>query len=590
MKPRVMLLLAALAAMLSLVEPACAQRNLTIAAAPASEQRVALIIGNAAYKDAPLRNPVNDATDMARALRELGFKTTLKTNAGQRQMKDAIREFGSELARGGVGLFYFAGHGIQYKGRNFLVPIGAAIEREAHIEDETVDAAFVLAHMEDARNRVNLVILDACRNNPYTRGMRSVSRGLAQMDAAQGTLVAFATAPGAVALDGDGRNGVYTKHLLKQVRQPGVPVELMFKEVRNGVIEETREKQTPWEASSLRGANFYFRPPAGGTQVATVAPSAPANPAADERAFWESIKDSKDSEEFKAYLEQFPGGRFAGLARTRLKSLTAAARPPVQVASAPSSVQTTRPTPLEQGLQSLAAGSAFKDCDGCPEMVVVPSGSYAMGGSRRITLSRPFAVGKTEISFAQWDACVTEGGCTHRPDDGGWGRVNQPVMNVNWDDAKQFVAWLARKTGKGYRLLSESEWEYSARAGTTTQYYWGDSDSDICRYASVDNRQSKGGIGCGTNKTSPVGSRQPNAFGLYDMLGNVWEWVEDCYNAGIDGVPSDGNARTTGDCGRRVLRGGTWRNLPSDARSGNRNDFNPTFRSNTFGFRVARTL
>jgi hypothetical protein len=282
MKPRVMLLLAALAAMLSLVEPAFAQRNLTIAAAPASEQRVALIIGNAAYKDAPLRNPVNDATDIARALRELGFKTTLKTNVGQRQMKDAIREFGSELARGGVGLFYFAGHGLQYKGRNFLVPIGAAIEREAHIEDETVDAAFVLAHMEEARNRVNLVILDACRNNPYTRGMRSVSRGLAQMDATQGTLVAFATAPGAVALDGDGRNGVYTKHLLRQVRQPGVPVELMFKRVRDGVIEETREKQTPWEASSLRGADFYFRPGAAAASLAAGALA--ADPAAVELA------------------------------------------------------------------------------------------------------------------------------------------------------------------------------------------------------------------------------------------------------------------------------------------------------------------
>lgn len=228
----------------------------------------------------------------------------------------------------------------------------------------------------------------------------------------------------------------------------------------------------------------------------------------------------------------------------------------------------------------------FKDCDGCPEMVVVPSGSYIeMGGSRQITLSRPLAVGKTEVTFAQWDACVAEGGCMHRPDDEGWGRGNQPVMNVNWNDAKQFVAWLARKTGKSYRLLSEAEWEYSGRAGTTTQYYWGDSDSDICRYASVD----KGGQGCGTHKTSPVGSRQPNAFGLYDMLGNVWEWVEDCYNKGIDGVPDDGNARTAGDCGWRMLRGGAWNHSPGLLRFANRG-YNPaTFRDASIGFRVART-
>lgn len=277
---RVLLLLAALAALLFVAVEAIAQSNLSVAAVPANEQRVALVIGNSAYKASPLRNPVNDATDMANALRELGFKTTLRTNASQRQMKDAIREFGAELTRGGVGLFYFAGHGVQYKGHNFLVPIGATIEREAHIEDETVNAAFVLAHMEEARNRINLVILDACRDYPYTRGMRSASRGLAPMDAAQGTLVAFATAPGAVAQDGDGRNGIYTKHLLRQIRQPGVPVELMFKRVRDGVIEETKKQQVPWEWSSLSGADLYLQPFSEGIQVATVAPSKQTEPAA----------------------------------------------------------------------------------------------------------------------------------------------------------------------------------------------------------------------------------------------------------------------------------------------------------------------
>jgi len=248
---------------------ALAQRNLAVAPAEATEQRVALVIGNSAYKDSPLKNPVNDATDIAAVLKELGFKVVLRTNANYRQMKDAIREFGSQLEKGGVGLFYFAGHGLQFKGQNFLVPVGANIEREAHIEDDSVNAAFVLALMEEARNRVNIVILDACRNNPFVRGSRSASRGLAQMDAATGSLVAFATAPGSVAADGEGRNGIYTKHLLQQLRVPGVPVELMLKRVRNGVIEETKERQTPWESSSLRGSDFYFRP---GAPAASVAP------------------------------------------------------------------------------------------------------------------------------------------------------------------------------------------------------------------------------------------------------------------------------------------------------------------------------
>ncbi len=231
-------------------------------------------------------------------------------------------------------------------------------------------------------------------------------------------------------------------------------------------------------------------------------------------------------------------------------------------------------------------GAIFKDCDSCPEMVVVPPGRYEMGGTRRITLSRPFAVGRTEISFAQWDACVAESGCTHRPDDESWGRGNQPVMNVNWHDAKQYVAWLARKTGKNYRLLSEAEWEYAARAGTTTAFYWGNSEDDVCQYANV----FKESEGCGTRRTSPVASKQPNAFGLFDMLGNLWEWVEDCFQDGIDGVPGDGNALTTGGCDQRVVRGGAWGSSAYAARSSYRIGNRSNFRDDGFGFRVARTF
>ncbi|MBI3576330.1 MAG: SUMF1/EgtB/PvdO family nonheme iron enzyme [Gammaproteobacteria bacterium] len=218
-------------------------------------------------------------------------------------------------------------------------------------------------------------------------------------------------------------------------------------------------------------------------------------------------------------------------------------------------------------------------------MVVIPAGSYAMNGTRPITLSRSFAVGKTEVTFAQWDACVAAGGCTHKPDDRGWGRGSQPVMNVSWDDAKQYTAWLANKTSKAYRLLTEAEWEYAARAGTTTAYYWGDSDADICQYASVD----KGGNACGAGRPGPVGARRANPFGLHDMLGSMWEWVEDCYASGVDTVPADGSARTGGDCSQRVLRGGSWLNLPNFARSADRFGYSVGIRSYDFGFRVART-
>lgn len=228
---------------------------------PLSEQRVALVIGNSAYKASPLKNPANDATDMAAALKELGFKVTLRTDASQRQMKQALREFAQDLRRGGVGLFYFAGHGVQSKGRNFLIPIGANVETEAELEDESVDANLVLSYMDEAQNRVNIVVLDACRNNPFARSFRSASRGLAQMDAAKGSFVAFATAPGSVAADGDGRNGVYTEHLLASLKQPDGDIDKVFRRVAADVSTVTGGKQVPWVASSLTG-DFYFRTPA----------------------------------------------------------------------------------------------------------------------------------------------------------------------------------------------------------------------------------------------------------------------------------------------------------------------------------------
>jgi hypothetical protein len=235
----------------------------------AGEARHALVIGNSAYRASPLRNPVNDARATANALAQSGFSVTLLEDATQAAMLRAVRSLGDRLARGGVGLFYYAGHGVQVKGRNYLIPVNADIAREYEIEFGAVDVNLVLAMMDSAKNALNIVILDACRNNPFARSFRSVQNGLAQMDAPTGSFIAFATAPGSVASDGDGANGVYTKHLLAEIAKPGVPIELMFKQVRNGVMRETNGAQTPWESSSLRG-EFAFRPGAPQPNVADV--------------------------------------------------------------------------------------------------------------------------------------------------------------------------------------------------------------------------------------------------------------------------------------------------------------------------------
>jgi formylglycine-generating enzyme required for sulfatase activity len=241
--------------------------------------------------------------------------------------------------------------------------------------------------------------------------------------------------------------------------------------------------------------------------------------------------------------------------------------------------------------EQLPPGRVFRDCPECPEMVAVPAGAFMMGSpesevgrkedegpQHRVTIAKPFAVGKFEVTFAEWDACVADGGCKHRPGDRGWGRGRRPVIDVSWHDAKEYVAWLSRRTGKTYRLLSEAEWEYAARAGTTTRYAFGDtiSESQAQYYA---------------DRPVEAGSFPANGFGLHDMHGNVWEWVEDTWHHGYQDAPGDGSVWQGGVVSFRVLRGGSWDSFPDFLRSAYRfKGAPPDDRSEIGGFRVARTL
>ena len=242
-----------------------------------------------------------------------------------------------------------------------------------------------------------------------------------------------------------------------------------------------------------------------------------------------------------------------------------------------------------------SSGETFQDCDECPKMVVIPSGRFTMGASsseggddderpmRRVRIDYQFAVGVYEVTFDEWYACVDAGGCgNYIPDDKGWGRGNRPVINVSWYDAQSYVRWLSDRTGKTYRLLSESEWEYVARAGTETAYSWGDSVGV--------NRANCAGCGDQWSKPAPVGSFKANGWGLYDMHGNVWEWVQDCWNANYEGAPTDGTAWLSGDCGLRVRRGGSWGFEPWYLRSAYRDWYTTGSRYYVNGFRIARSF
>jgi formylglycine-generating enzyme required for sulfatase activity len=247
--------------------------------------------------------------------------------------------------------------------------------------------------------------------------------------------------------------------------------------------------------------------------------------------------------------------------------------------------------------RALVSGAKFRECaKDCPEMIVVPAGEFTMGSpttesgryddegpQHKVTIAKPFAVSKFDVTFADWEACVSVGGCPE-VSNGGYGRGTKPVINLTWDEAGKYVKWLFRMTGRPYRLLTEAEWEYAARAGATTAHYWGD---EIGKANANCN-------GCGSQwdnrETSPVGSFEPNAFGLYDMAGNVWQWVEDCYHDKYDDAPADGSAWTSGDCSRRVVRGGSLLNDPRGLRAANRFGVTTVDRNDDLGFRLARTL
>jgi len=507
-------------------------------AAPQPERRVALVIGNGAYKAGPLKNPVNDARDMAAALRELGFEVILRENAGLAQMEQAVDQFWTSLKKGGTGLFFFAGHGMQVKGVNYLVPVDANLQIEQDVKVRCLDVNLVLGRMENAGNPLNLVILDACRNNPFARAWRNAGQGLAKMDAPMGTLIAYATAPDSVAADGAGKNGVYTQHLLRTMRTPGLKVEDVLKQTRIGVIRDTDKRQIPWESSSLTG-DFYFRSGSGGQ--AAPAPSVAGTP-----------------------------------------FVAPQAPPQLAMASAPKEPPAPAAVPKR--------GDTWTDPATGMEFVWVPGGEFEMGCGPWAGVSgfgvfgecqsheKPvhavrldgFWLGKYEVTQSQWEKVMRS-----NPSKSSRG-ANYPVENISWNDAKAFISRLnAQGTGR-FRLPTEAEWEYAARSGGKPEKYAG--GDDVARVA---------WYGSNSDASHEVGGKAPNGLGLFDMSGNVWEWCEDVYDEEAYASHARENPLISGGGSERVYRGGGWYSVyAKTVRTGNRFHGSPDRRAQDHGLRL----
>jgi formylglycine-generating enzyme required for sulfatase activity len=364
----------------------------------------------------------------------------------------------------------------------------------------------------------------------------------------------------------------------------------------------------------------------------------------DASVVWVFIDGTSETRQYDEFLKRFPNSPLANLARKKLAELqdraakVAAAAAPPAVGPVAMNTATDRSLALPMTGRGLPSGGAakpcamtvsrspqrlsvseecalkskdtFKECDKCPEMVVVPAGSFTMGSAdaeqeratdegwlregpqHTVAVARQFAVGRFAVTFEEWDACVADGGCNgYKPADQGWGRERRPVVNLSWNDAKAYVAWVSKKTGKTYRLLTEAEREYVTRAGTTTPFWWGDAIST--GKANYDGSYTYGGGPKGIFRamTFPVDSFEPNPFGLFQVHGNVLEWVEDCLHETYQGAPADSSAWTSGgDCGRRVMRGGAWSFDPRGVRSAARYSTVLDRRLLVNGLRVARTL
>ncbi|MDE0206065.1 MAG: SUMF1/EgtB/PvdO family nonheme iron enzyme [Candidatus Tectomicrobia bacterium] len=733
-----------------------------LAGTPLAAERVALVIGNANYAHAPrLDNPLNDATDVAAALTRQGFAVDRLDNADKTSLEQALHKLSQAASGAEIALVFYAGHGIEVDKRNFLVPVGARLASEQDVEFETVTLDLAMRAVGRASG-LGLVILDACRDNPFVASMRredgtrSIGRGLARVDPAGQTLVWYAAKEGQVAADGDGRNSPYTSALLAHLETPGLEVMDLYREVRDTVLKSTAGGQEPFMYGSLSRQKMYLVAQAAPAPADPV-PPVPGRPVSErltaeqlaaERLFWESVKDSDDPADIQAYLDRYPGGTYEVLARNRLRRLQDAGTPPAAVETAKSLEDALRlgvperrliqlglaaegfdPGPVdglfgqktraaigrwqasrggeatlyldvesaklllasghkrqaaaqaerlrreqetrekaqreaqerarqeaeerarqeaeERARREAAAeaerrrrerepGRRFRDCAGCPEMVVVPAGSFTMGSpvseegrnddegpQHRVTIAEPFAVGVHEVTRGEfgrfvretnramgntcwvWDSWVdvSPGAEPHKywaERQGGWRNPGfeqtdrHPAVCVNWDDAQAYVRWLSRETGKRYRLLSESEWEYVARARTRTAWYWGESASGQCRHANGADASTRHGLRVSCNdghaRTSTVGTYTKNGFGLYDVLGNVWEWVQDCWHDSYQGAPRDGRAWESGECSQRAARGGSWLSSPNELRSARRG-WGPTGHPGSdLGFRIARTL
>jgi hypothetical protein len=488
------------------------------------QRKQALIIGNSSYSTAPLKNPANDAGAMDAALRKLGFEVRTLRNLDLPHMEAAIDEFTASLSAGSLAFFYYSGHGIQVNYTNYLLPVDFAASSEIDVKYKAYAATRVQEKMEASGARLRVMVLDACRNNPF-RFKRDALGGLASMPVnAEGTLVAFATGDNNTADDNRSEaNGLYTKYLIPALQSPGLQLREAFQKAKEDVYAASRKTQNPSIYENIVGAYYLVSPPpasSGGTANSRLDPAAET---------WDLIKNSTSPEDFESFAKAFPDSPFGAGARIRAAQLrrgAVASAPKVDIPKLPSSsapVSSVRPDNLEAGVIKVNPkdGLAY---------VWIPPGTFTMGCSpdekclpdskpaHPVTLTKGFWMGGTEVTQEAYQRVIgTNPSFSKGP--------KLPVA-VTWHEAQAYCQEV------GTRLPTEAEWEYAARAGST-----GSSNIVI------------------DGSAHEVAQRPANAWGLYDMLGNVYQWTSDWYAPTLTGTNVDPTGPTSGQY--KAVRGGS---------------------------------
>jgi formylglycine-generating enzyme required for sulfatase activity len=605
-----------------------------------------------------LQKAINDAEEVGRTLSRLGFTVEVVRDPTQETMIRRVTALAERISPGDTVFFFFSGHGLHTDGNNLLVPSdipdltqGSAAIRQLVIQRSYSEAAILstlrnkLTDKTGRQKGLIIYVSDACRNNPFPiagldlakSGPASQQFGVKPVESS-GVFSIYSAGAGQIALDrlsnADANpNSVFTRvfleHLTKQEHLNDI-----LAQVRQRVIQLAATSIDPITNQAIyQNPSFYDQTDGDFIYLS-------GRPEALDERYWSFLKTTTDVRALRTFVAEYPNSPRRPEAEARITQLEGRiamnARFPVPCVTDEAALKTSLAgrahSPLSRVEEcALKQQDSFKECPVCPEMVVIPSGNFPMGSpptedrrsddegpQHRVTIAAPFAVGRFEITVDQFAAFLQEAGhdagskCftneTNKWEEqsgrswrspGFAQNGSHPVACINWHDAKAYVDWLSRKTGKIYRLLSEAEWEYTARAGSVTRFHFGDRSDGICKFGNGVDQTAKGSHPswtvvslCSDSHvyTAPVGSFTANDFGMHDMHGNVWEWVEDCWNESYRGAPMDGSVWASGNCGQRVLRGGSWTNNPNDLRTAFRNRYSAEDRYNNAGIRVARTL